>query len=129
MIHVSCMYIHIIPLLPQDAFQLSEPPGATRSLFTRAKERHVFLFEKVIIFSKKFEAPAQKKAKKSDNYLYKGHLSVKTQYSIACSRLLRLKFKSCLAGRVSSKRSGGWATSSVFLDSPWTAQRFQIPSK
>ena len=49
-------------------------PG--RSLFSRAKERHVFLFEKVVIISKKFEAPAQKKSKKSDNYLYKTHVSV-----------------------------------------------------
>ena len=48
--------------------------SASRSLFSRAKERHVFLYEKVIIFSKKIEAPVQKKAKKSDNYLYKDHL-------------------------------------------------------
>ncbi len=52
--------------------------GASRSLFSRAKSRHVFLFEKVIIFSKKFEAPVQKKANKSDNYLYKGHLQVRS---------------------------------------------------
>jgi len=38
----------------------------------------VFLFEKVIIMSKKFEAPSQKKAQKADNYLYKAHLPVRT---------------------------------------------------
>ena len=48
----------------------------SRSLFARAKERHVFLFEKVVIMSKKFEAPSQKKARKADNYLYKAHLPV-----------------------------------------------------
>ncbi len=51
--------------------------SASRSIFSRAKNRHVFLFEKVIIFSKKIEAPVQKKANKSDNYLYKGHLEVR----------------------------------------------------
>lgn len=50
--------------------------SASRSLFSRAKGRHVFLFEKVIILSKRIEAPVQKKANKSDNYLYKGHLEV-----------------------------------------------------
>lgn len=64
-------------LLVHDAFQMWENSGgASRSLFSRAKNRHVFLFEKVIIFSKKIEAPVQKKANKSDNYLYKGHMEL-----------------------------------------------------
>ena len=38
----------------------------------------MFLFEKVIIMSKKFEAPSQKKAKKADSYLYKAHIPVRS---------------------------------------------------
>ena len=54
-----------------------EESSTSRSLFSRARERHVFLFEKMVIFSKKIEAAAvQKREKKSDNYLYKGHLQV-----------------------------------------------------
>lgn len=71
--------MYLPPSLPhtQDAFQLWENSGsASRSLFSRAKPRHVFLFEKVLIFSKSIQAPVQKRANKSDNYLYKGHLEV-----------------------------------------------------
>ena len=63
-------------ILVQDPFQLWDKSAPGRSLFSRAHERHVFLFEKMVIFSKKTEAASQKKDKKSDNYLYKGHLSV-----------------------------------------------------
>ena len=66
--------------LIQDPFQMLDKSAASRSLFSRAHERHVFLFEKMIIFSKKTEAASQKKEKKSDNYHYKAHLSV-------CNRL------------------------------------------
>jgi len=44
----------------------------------------VFLFEKVIIMSKKFEGPSQKKAKKADSYLYKAHLPVSTGQRRLC---------------------------------------------
>lgn len=44
--------------------------------FSRMRERHVFLFEKVIIVSKKVEAPVQKRQKKSDAYIYKDHIEV-----------------------------------------------------
>ena len=63
-------------ILVQDPFQFWDKSAAGRSLFSRAHERHVFLFEKMVIFSKKTETSSQKKDKKSDNYLYKGHLSV-----------------------------------------------------
>lgn len=67
--------------------------SASRSLFSRAKARHVFLFEKVVIFSKKIEAPTvQKKANKADNYLYKGHLQVMVVLGVmlACQQHLSL---------------------------------------
>jgi hypothetical protein len=64
------------PLSLQDPFQVWEESSTSRSLFSRAHERHIFLFEKMVIFSKKIEAPVQKREKKSDNYLYKGHLPV-----------------------------------------------------
>ncbi len=35
--------------------------SVSRSLFSRGHERHVFLFEKVIIFSKKIETSEEKK--------------------------------------------------------------------
>lgn len=63
-------------ILVQDPFQFWDKSAAGRSLFSRAHERHVFLFEKMVIFSKKIEAPVQKREKKSDNYLYKAHLPV-----------------------------------------------------
>ena len=68
----------------QDAFLVIEGASATRSLFSpRGKERHVFLFEKVIIFSKKIEAPEDKRGKKKpDAYLYKGHLDVSVGWCI-----------------------------------------------
>jgi hypothetical protein len=61
----------------QDPFQVWEESSTSRSLFSRAHERHVFLFEKMVIFSKKIKAPVQKREKKSDNYLYKAHLPVR----------------------------------------------------
>ena len=75
---IKYTYYHSYNLLFffQDPFQLWEKSAAGRSLFSRAHERHVFLFEKMIIFSKKTEVASQKKDKKSDNYLYKAHLSV-----------------------------------------------------
>ena len=51
--------------------------STSRSLFSRTHERHCFLFEKMIIFSKKAEVPSQKKDRKPDNYRYKGHLTVR----------------------------------------------------
>ncbi len=36
--------------------------SVNRSLFSRSHERHIFLFEKVIIFSKKIEAFEEKKS-------------------------------------------------------------------
>ena len=43
--------------------------NVSRSHFSRGHERHVFLFEKVIIFSKKIEASEEKKrVRKSDAY-------------------------------------------------------------
>ena len=74
--------------LVQDPFQVWEESSTSRSLFSRARERHVFLFEKMVIFSKKFEAPVQKREKKSDNYLYKGHLPV-SLLALPSSRALR----------------------------------------
>ena len=50
--------------------------STSRSLFSRARERHVFLFEKMVIFSKKTEVISQRRDKKEDNYRYKGHLTV-----------------------------------------------------
>ena len=49
--------------------------------FSRLRERHVFLFEKMVIVSKKVEASVQrKKQKKSDAYIYKDHIQVYTVY-------------------------------------------------
>ena len=43
----------------------------------------MFLFEKVIIVSKKVEAPVQhKKLKKSDAYVYKDHIQVNIRASV-----------------------------------------------
>ena len=50
--------------------------SVSRSLFSRGRERHVFLYEKVIIISKKIEVPEEKRKRKSDAYLYKSHLDV-----------------------------------------------------
>ena len=44
--------------------------------FSRLRERHVFLFEKMIILSKKIDAPVQKRQKRSDTYIYKDHIQV-----------------------------------------------------
>ncbi|XP_064394255.1 guanine nucleotide exchange factor DBS-like isoform X2 [Halichondria panicea] len=65
-------------LLVHDAFNVWDSGASvSRSLFSRGHERHVFLFEKVIIFSKKIEASEEKKrVRKSDAYLYKGHLEL-----------------------------------------------------
>ena len=68
----------------QDPFQVSDNMGR----FARLKERHVFLFEKVIIVSKKVEAPIQpKKQKKSDAYIYKDHIQVECACVRACVRV------------------------------------------
>ena len=68
----------------QDPFQVSDNMGR----FARLKERHVFLFEKVIIVSKKVEAPIQpKKQKKSDAYIYKDHIQVECVCVCACVRV------------------------------------------
>ena len=65
----------------QDPFQVSDNMGR----FARLKERHVFLFEKVIIVSKKVEAPIQpKKQKKSDAYIYKDHIQVECVCVCVC---------------------------------------------
>ena len=69
-------------ILDQDPFQSWGKSATGLSLFSRAHERHVFLFEKMVIFSMKTEAASQKKDKKSDNYLYKGHLSVCIQIHV-----------------------------------------------
>ena len=55
-----------------------ETTGHSRSLLSRSKERYVFLYEKVIVFSKKKEEVVQQKnrEKKSDSYVYKAHLQV-----------------------------------------------------
>ena len=63
-------------LSPQDPFHVWESYGRTRDRFSRGKERHVFLYEKVIIFSKKIEAPVQHRDRKSDSYIYKNHVEV-----------------------------------------------------
>ena len=52
---------------------MSETAGR---LFRRAKERHVFLYEKVVILSKKITVNVQRRDKKSDKYIYKDHLQV-----------------------------------------------------
>ena len=44
--------------------------------FSKKKEHHVFLFEKVVIISKKFEAQSQKRGQKKICYLYKDHLQI-----------------------------------------------------
>ena len=75
-----CLPLHPSYVSLQDPFQVWEESSTSRSLFSRAHERHVFLFEKMVIFSKKIEAPVQKREKKSDNYLYKGHLPVGSNY-------------------------------------------------
>ena len=61
----------------QDPFQVSDNMGR----FSRLRERHVFLFEKVVIVSKKVEAPVQKRQKKNDTYVYKDHIQVNGAYS------------------------------------------------
>ncbi len=51
--------------------------------FSRSREKHVFLFEKLIVLSKKVEASegAAKRARKNEAYLYKEHLEVKLYFS------------------------------------------------
>ena len=44
--------------------------------FSRLRERHIFLFEKVVIISKKVEVPVQNRQKKNDAYVYKDHIQV-----------------------------------------------------
>lgn len=84
----------------QDPFQLWEKSAAGRSLFSRAHERHVFLFEKMIIFSKKIEAPVQKREKKSDNYLYKGHLPVSWNWKYISVHVCAMLCYSCLHSKL-----------------------------
>ncbi|XP_019856098.1 PREDICTED: triple functional domain protein-like [Amphimedon queenslandica] len=62
-------------LLVHDPFQVWEM-GHSRNILSRSHERHVFLFEKVLIFSKKKEEQTQQKHKenKSNSYFYKNHL-------------------------------------------------------
>ena len=50
----------------------------SRHLLSRNHDRHVFLFEKVIIFTKKKEESSnqQKKENRGDAYFYKSHLHV-----------------------------------------------------
>ena len=62
--------------LLQDPFHVWESYGRATDRFARGKKRHIFLYEKVIIFSKKFEAPAQHRGQKSDIYIYKNHVEV-----------------------------------------------------
>jgi hypothetical protein len=69
---ISIVDIIIIVCCVQDPFQVSDNAGR----FSRLRERHVFLFEKVLIISKKVEAPVQKKQKRSDAYVYKDHVEV-----------------------------------------------------
>ena len=69
-------HTHTHTHLSQDAFHVWESAGRTRDFFSRGKERHVFLFEKVIIISKKIEVTVQRRNKKSDTYIYKHHLQV-----------------------------------------------------
>ena len=62
--------------LLQDPFYIWESSGRALDRFTRGKERHIFLYEKVIIFTKKIEAPVQHRERKSDSYKYKNHVEV-----------------------------------------------------
>ncbi len=47
--------------------------------FSRSREKHVFLFEKLIVLSKKVESTegGTKRARKTDVYLFKEHLDVR----------------------------------------------------
>jgi hypothetical protein len=67
-LYTSLSWCHFV----QDPFQVSDNAGR----FSRLRERHVFLFEKVIIVSKKVEVPEQKRQKKSDAYVYKDHIQM-----------------------------------------------------
>lgn len=69
----------------QDAFQVAtlENPAPGNSRFPRGKDRHVFLFDKVIILSTKTQTPEDKKGNKKDVYLYKEHLDVSYIYMYA----------------------------------------------
>eukprot|EP00731_Ephydatia_muelleri_P029597 Em0021g120a len=61
-------------LLLQDRFRVFE---STDTKFSRGRDRHVFLFEKVLICSKKMEVEeSQKKGKKSEAYVYKDHIQM-----------------------------------------------------
>ena len=76
-----------IPLYPSppDVFHVWESVGRTQNLFPwRNKERHVFLFEKVIVLSKVI---MQERNRKTDAYKYKDHLQVGgTGYARSISR-------------------------------------------
>ena len=54
---------------------VSEPGLLT---FSRSREKHVFLFEKVIVISKKTETVEgnSRRAKRTEAYVYKEHLDV-----------------------------------------------------
>ena len=70
LVHVYDLPLPLLPSLSlQDPFQVWDESSTSRSLFSWARERHVFLFEKMVIFSKKIEASIQKREKKLDNYL------------------------------------------------------------
>lgn len=74
-----------LPLLLQDVFQVAEVSKQGR-LFPRMSRRHVFLFEKVVVFSKLQEVGggqqdgrrAQKEA-----YVYKAHIPVRGDHQVA----------------------------------------------
>lgn len=71
-----CVCMGLIPI-PQDRFHVSvlEPGPLT---FSRSREKHVFLFEKVIVLSKRVESvdTHARRGKKTEGYLYKEHLAV-----------------------------------------------------
>jgi len=64
--------------LPQEKFTVVENNSHSRTrktLFAKNRERHVFLFEKVLVLSKKTGGVD---TKKPASYLYKEHYSVST---------------------------------------------------
>ena len=61
----------------QDIFHVSEVSHQPIGLFSRSHERHTFLFEKVIIFTKrKEETVKHKQQQRREFYYYKSHLQV-----------------------------------------------------
>ncbi len=98
--------------------------------FSRSREKHVFLFEKLIVLSKKVESTegGTRKARKTEVYLYKEHLDVSSIFSalllaLVCNSHVKSLF---IADSGDSERKYRCKSTCVLTSPSQTTERVQV---